>query len=327
LSLTTTTGSLPAHIKAAFGGWQGNDDLIRGVSAGFPIISYKGKVWHIVEGDNRQLVANDDGDPVSSLELVILKANPHISKLFYSSGYVEGSSERPTCYSHDGTAPALDAAEPQANKCAICPRNQWGSRVTEQGARGKECADSRRLAVAPINDLGRGMLLRVPAGSLKELVTYAEGLQRRQIPYQAIVTKLSFDHTVAHQKFVFKPVRLLNEAEVAEVVSTLSGSTVDQIVGLQGTQSPTDAVPAAAKAAAAPVATPKPAPKAQVKEEDVDAALDNLLSPEVEDAPPPAPKPAAKPKAAAAEKPKPASVIETADKTLDEVLAGLNFDD
>lgn len=221
--------AVPAHVRAKFA-VEANSDLSSGVSSGFPILSFKGKVWHVVEGENRTLVANEDGEPRSSIELVILKSNPHISKVFYRDGYEEGSAAKPTCYSHDGIVPAPDS-EKISLKCAICPNNQWGSKTTELGAKGKACADSRRLAIAPSGELDRPMLLRVPAGSLKELVSYAEMLARRQTPYQAVVTKVSFDHTVAHQKLVFKPIRWLNEDEITKVAEVVGRDVVTTIVG------------------------------------------------------------------------------------------------
>src|SRR5690606_11680321 len=108
--------------------------------------------------------------------VVIVKANPNLSKTFYKNGYEEGSAEKPTCYSHDGLKPAADAAEPQASACLACPHNVWGSRVTENGSKGKACQDYRRLCVVPSGQLDRPMLLRVPAGSLKDLVAYGDML-------------------------------------------------------------------------------------------------------------------------------------------------------
>jgi hypothetical protein len=172
-----------------------------------------------------------EDDPAASLEVVILKANPHLSKLFYANGYEEGAAEKPTCYSNDGVAPAADAQEKQATKCAICPHNQWGSRVTENGSRGKACTDLRRLAVAPIGELELPMLLRVPAGTLRDLANYADLLNRRKAPYQAVVTKIAFDHTVAHQKLTFKANRWLSEEEAEIVARTLEKDVINQIVG------------------------------------------------------------------------------------------------
>lgn len=346
--------AVPAHIANVFGNdFGGNDDLSSGVSAGFPIISYKGKVWHVNTGGTSTLVANSEGEPRASLDLVIIKANPHISKVYYQGGYTEGSNEKPTCFSHDGVVPDIGATERQAEKCGVCPHNAWGSRITENGAKGKACADSRRVAVSPKEDLENPMLLRIPAGSLKDLLGYADMLNRRRTPYQAVVTKIGFDHDVAHQKLTFKAMRFLSEEEVATVVQVMNSDVVAQIIGVN--TSPMLAAPAqvdelgpalahvtamakATPAAAAPKAAPKPAPKPVAAPEEVEAVFAEVAAeaePAVryaaeEDEPAPVrnvrPAPAPQPAAATA-KAKASVLLQEADQSLEAALAGLDFDD
>lgn len=319
---------IPAHVVALAGG--GNNDLLAGMSAGgFPVISYKGKVWHVVDGDSRTMVQNADGDPAASLELVILKANPNLSKVYYSGGYEEGSNAKPTCYSNDGKGPATDAVEPQSSACATCPHNAWGSRVSENGSKGKACSDSRRLAVAPVGELDYPMLLRVPAGTLKELVEYAKLLDRRKVGYQAVVTKVAFDHTVAHQKFTFKAVRFVTPEEATAVREQLDSATIQQILGLAPTAvEPGDdglgETPEHVKAPAPkPVAAPPP--KAAPKLRPVKTA--NVAIPEeVEEAiasvkPKAAPAPAAPP---ANKKVDRSALLAEANASLDDVLNAID---
>ena len=226
-------GQVPAHIRNRFGDTSLNNDLAAGVtSGGYPIISYKGNRWHVVEGKERTLVTNDDGDPKSAIEVVILKSNPHLSKIFYDGGYEEDSAAKPTCYSNDSIAPASDAASPQAKKCGICPHNAWGSRITENGNKGKACADLRRIAVAPSGDLSKPMLLRVPAASLKELTSYAETLNKRNAPYSAVLTKIGFDPEVAYPRMKFKAVRWLESDEMDQVATTADTDVINRITGV-----------------------------------------------------------------------------------------------
>lgn len=312
-------GNVPAHVARRFGGADVNSDLSANVgTGGFPVISYKGKVWHVVRGDERVLVANEDGDPKSSIEVVILKSNPNLSKIYYSGGYEEGSNAKPDCYSNDGQGPARDAQSPQANKCAICPRNQWGSRVTEAGAKGKECSDSRRLAVAPVGDLENPMLLRIPAATLKELTAYADMLNRRKAPYQAVVTKIGFDHTVAHQKLTFKAIRWLSDEEADVVAEVCDREVIRNIVGLEADLDIEGTPPARLTQQAA---DPKPAParktpaRHEATEEDIEDALaSHRAAPEPEEAPAPKPKPKADV----------AAIIAEADASLDDVLSMLD---
>lgn len=322
---------LPAHVVALTGGT--NNDLLGGMSSGgFPVISYKGKVWHVVDGDSRTMVQNADGDPASSLEVVVIRANPNLSKVYYSGGYEEGAAAKPTCYSNDGKGPAADAQEPQSSACATCPHNAWGSRVSENGSKGKACSDSRRLAVAPVGELDYPMLLRVPAGTLKELVEYAKMLDRRKVGYQAVVTKVAFDHTVAHQKFTFKAVRFVTPEEAESIRELMDGSVVQQILGLAPSgehqddglgETPEHLKAAAPKAVVAPA--PKPAPKlrpvasvAKVIPEEVDEAVASV-KPKAKAAP--APAPVAPP---ANKKVDRSALLEEANASLDDVLGALD---
>ena len=221
---------LPAHLQGMAGQ---NDDLSGGVSQGYAVLSYKGKTWALSQGGNRTIIMrpNSVDEPASALEVVIVKANPHLSKVYYPGGYVEGSDAKPVCYSNDGHGPAADAVQPQSSTCAGCPRNAWGSRITENGSKGKECSDSRRVAVVPSGDLGNPMLLRVPAATLKDLAAYADMLSRRNAPYCAVVTRIAFDPAVAHPKFTFKALRWLSAEEAAKVAETLNMDVIGHITG------------------------------------------------------------------------------------------------
>lgn len=294
------SGSVPAHIRNMFASAP-NNDLSNGVvSGGYPVISYKGNRWHVVQGGTRTLVTNEDGDPRASIEVVILKSNPNLSKIFYEGGYEEGSAAKPTCYSNDGHGPAADAVSPQAAKCAVCPHNMWGSRITENGSKGKACTDLRRLAVAPSGTLTDPMLLRIPAASLKDLAKYAEMLNARKVPYYGVLTKIGFDSTVAYQKMTFKAVRFLDADEMGTVGETVAKDVINRITGIEAditipdngvAELPAPPAHIAKPAAAAPAPVveqddeaPAPAPvkakKADVKKvlEEADASLDELLS-------------------------------------------------
>lgn len=282
-------GKLPSFLSR----FKLTDDLSRGISQGFPSLSIKGKEFTVVRGDDRTLITrkNDDGEDeaVRSILVSVIKANPGISKVWYEGKYSEGQDSKPACFSNDGIAPAADSVKPQCATCASCPRNQWGSRITEDGKKGKECADSRRVAVASLDALADPMLLRVPATSLKALAEYNKLLKVRGVPYQAVVTRIGFEKGAAHPSLVFKPVGFLNDAQADEVFGMVDSDVVNQIVGL-------DVAPAAANDVPkiAPIADedePAPAPK-KAKAKPAPVMVDED---EDEPAPAPAPKPKAKP--------------------------------
>ena len=323
------SAKFPASIAKAFS--VSFDDFSTGQKGGFPVISIKGKVFHIKRGDEKTLVTkpDSDGEPAASLEVIVLKTHPGVAKTYYSKGFSEGSVEKPDCYSNDGTAPAADAQSPQAKKCAACPHNQWGSKITEDGKKGKSCADVKRLAVAPAGQINDPMLLRVPAASLKTWDQYVDLLKKRGVPPPAVVTKVGFDYTVAHPALTFKPIGFIDEAMAVEVKEVLDTDAVQNIIGGAPTAAEVDngeaeTPKAAAKPAPVEEETPAPAPKKSAK---LAAAVDEAeVAPKAkvkveaeaeEEAPAPAPKKVAK-------------VVEVDDDItagLDDMLNDLGFDD
>ena len=322
------SAKLPASIAKAFS--ISFDDFSTGQKGGFPVISIKSKVFHIKRGDEKTLVTKPDGDgePAASLEVIVLKTHPGVAKTYYSKGFSEGSVEKPDCYSNDGTAPAADAQSPQAKKCAACPHNQWGSKITEDGKKGKSCADVKRLAVAPAGQINDPMLLRVPAASLKTWDQYVDLLKKRGVPPPAVVTKVGFDYTVAHPALTFKPVGFIDEAMAVEVKEVLDTDVVQNIIGGAPTAAEVDNGDDAPKAEAkpspveeeAPAPTPKKSAKLAAAVEEAEAAPKAKVKVEAEveeEAPAPAPKKAAK-------------VVEVDDDItagLDDMLSDLGFDD
>jgi hypothetical protein len=258
------SGKVPAVITSMFGG-DTNKLVGNSGGGGFPVISIKGKVFHIQRGDERTLVTKPgEDDPAASIEVVVVNANPNNSKVFYAEGYQEGEKAKPTCYSNSGVVPESNAQEPQSTKCATCAHNQWGSRVTPDGRKAKACQDTRRLAIATLDTPNDPMLIRVPAGSLKALVEYGKILAARGVPPEAVVTKIGFDYSVAHPALTFKPVGLIGDAEhLAAIKAASSTDIVAEIIGLKvAVDKADDDTPAPAPAAAAPApAVPKPAPK------------------------------------------------------------------
>ena len=323
------SAKLPASIAKAFS--ISFDDFSTGQKGGFPVISIKGKVFHIKRGDEKTLVTkpDSDGEPAASLEVIVLKTHPGVAKTYYSKGFSEGSVEKPDCYSNDGTAPAADAQSPQAKKCAACPHNQWGSKITEDGKKGKSCADVKRLAVAPAGQINDPMLLRVPAASLKTWDQYVDLLKKRGVPPPAVVTKVGFDYTVAHPALTFKPIGFIDEAMAVEVKEVLDTDAVQNIIGGAPSAAEVDngeveTPKAAAKPAPVEEETPAPAPKKSAKlaavVDEAEAAPKAKVKVEAEaeeEAPAPAPKKVAK-------------VVEVDDDItagLDDMLNDLGFDD
>lgn len=310
---------LPAYLKS-FNVSELNADLTAHAGGGFPVISIKGKQFAIVRDGERVVIPNpkDPDSPANNIEVVLLKANKGTSKVFYLKGYdpKESDGAKPDCYSADGIAPAADAEKPQAKKCATCPHNQWGSRVTERGnSKGKACNDTVRMAVAPAGQLNDPMLLRVPPASIRGLGEYGQLLAKRGVGYNMVVTKVAFDPDAESPKLTFKPIGFLDDAAFAEVQEVIAGDTVANILGA--------AVVPAAEEVAASEPDEKPVVEKAAAPAKAKPATKTVTPEEVEETVAAAEKPAAPAKATKA-KAAPAPVVDD-DGELE--LDGIDFDD
>lgn len=288
------SGNLPAFLR---GKAPVSTDLTSNVGAGFSVMSIKGKNFTLVKGGERKKLMNpnEPDEVATSIQVVLLKANAGLSKVWYANGYVEGSAEAPECFSHDGIAPDPAAEQKQATKCVSCPKNIWGSKISDAGKKLKACSDSRRVAIAAVDAIDDPILLRVPAATLKPLADYGTLLAQRQAPYNAVVTKIGFDPESASPKLTFKPVGWLTDVQYQQVEEVVAGEAVASILGTAGSLPVDDglegldgAPPAAARAAApkprtvtpkptpAPVAAEAPAPKPEPAPAPVVASGDNL---------------------------------------------------
>lgn len=211
-------------------------ELGAGVTAGFAVVGYRGKVWNIKHrGEETIQVRSDDGTPKAAMDFVIVKAAANISKIFYIDGWVEGSSAPPDCWSVDGVRPDPASPKKQCTNCAGCPMNQWGSAITPAGKKAKRCTDSKRLAVVPVDDIenaryGGPMLLRVPAASLADMANYDGNLMSKGFPYFAVHTSITFDMNESYPKFVFIARRALNDEEAVKVLAMRDGDQVARIL-------------------------------------------------------------------------------------------------
>ena len=228
------------------------DDLSAGVSSGFGIVSIRGSKWRIKKGGEEQPVLDAKGDPVARLEVVILRAAKEVSKTYYAGAFIEGSNEEPDCSSNNGVSPDAGCSTPQATTCAACPRNEWGSRITDAGKKAKECSDTRRIAVILGDDLGGAnfdgpLMLRVPPASLGDLSIYGKRMTQKSFPYRGVITALGFDLDTAYPKLTFKAVRPTTREEQMQYVQFFKDGSIDNILE-SVIETDTKALPAAAPA-------------------------------------------------------------------------------
>lgn len=241
---------LPA-LAAAFGEEINKGELSHGIQSSFPIISFRGSVWRIKHKGVETVIKNSEGDPVRSIKVIMLKASPQLSKLYYSKQYDEGDDSPPDCFSSDGIKPDPSATKPQCTTCAACPQNVWGSKITPSGNKTKACADNKRLAVVPAADLknemfGGPMLIRIPPASLSDLDSYSNKLYAAQVPFPLAETKLSFDTDASFPKLTFECTGIIEDEQKAQIILDLRNSVeVERI--LDAADVPAAPAPAASR--------------------------------------------------------------------------------
>jgi hypothetical protein len=268
------------------------------------------------DGIKTVLMKPDSPEEVAQfIEVVVLRANPS-SRNYYEAEYDPDKSEGavPDCYSMDGVAPARSAGKPQAEKCAVCPKNVWGE---GKGGKGTACSAHVRMAVATVDALKDPFLLRAPPASIKPFKEVIKLAKQRNLQYNMIVLRVGFDIEAESPKLTFKPVGLLDDASYAVAVDLFDDDKVHAIVGLLDDARPQaapvplveadelDAAIAARAAVAQASKAPAPAP----------AAVDSTPAPA-------AAKPPAKAKVAAAKPAAPAPAPAAPPPATDDDLMG-----
>ena len=250
--------TLPAHLrnleldattKALMGSGGGSGKRI----------SIKGGVFRMIV-DGKEIAQNED----RAMPIVIVAANPHVSRSYYAETYVEGQVLAPSCWSNDGVSPDSKVSEPQSGKCATCAQNIAGSAT--QGA-GRACRYSQRLAVTLENDLkGDVYQLTLPAQSIfgnveggkMPLQAYAKFLGSHGLPITAVVTEMRFDTASATPKLTFKALRPLEADEMA--LAQEKGQSAEAKSAIASTPATLDGAKPKAVAASAPVAKAEDTP-------------------------------------------------------------------
>lgn len=245
-------------------------------------ISIKGGVFRLMSG-GKEIASIED----RHLDVVIVKAAPKVSRIFYAGAYdKDAAAAPPDCWSNDGERPDAGAKNKQSQTCMSCPQNQAGS---GQG-NSRACRYQQRLAVVLENNPGGDVMqLTLPAtsvfgkedGDKRPLQAFARHLALSNPPInpEQIVTRMKFDTKAESPKLFFSPVRWLTNEEYA-VVKTQADSTdaqravvmtVAQTDGVKNAPALPGKAPAVVEEEEAPAAKPKAKKaKAEVAEEDAE---------------------------------------------------------
>ena len=293
--------TIPAHIAARIAGRKASGaksaiaQAILGDSMQFPRISVRAGRYRLVEEGVETPVG-------ITLDVIVVGANPKVSKIFYSKAYDQAADNvRPDCSSTNGTTPDANIENPVSPGCANCPNNVLGSKITPSGAKSKLCADQRHIAVIAAADPNKVYGLTVPVSGMKGLREYLKELDNFGTAPEEVITELGFDEQASFPKITFKrkgyvPDKFLGKIDgivgsddVKIAVRLMAPTGAPSSTGLAAPPAPAAiAVDDAYEEQAAPAPAPAPAAAKAEKAKPVvtpvkssselEAKLDNLFS-------------------------------------------------
>jgi hypothetical protein len=164
-----------------------------------------------------------DGMEGEAIEAVIV--NFVSTNLFYDSPYDKGNPNPAACFAINAEPkqliPSPNSPNKQADNCAVCPQNQFGS-----SGKGKACSNTRLLAViasTAIDDpsnVADIWVMSVPPTSIKFFDAYVASLSAKQktIPV-GVITTIYLDNKNTYASPRFEVVRPLTDNELGVFMS------------------------------------------------------------------------------------------------------------
>lgn len=202
------------------------------------------------------------------LDTIIIGALPGVTKTFYMTSYTVGddkANKQPDCSSLLGDVPDANVPNKQAESCAACPQNAWGSKISN-GKEVKACSDYRRVALVSADDPDTVYQANIPPASIKAWGNYIKELRMRGAAVDQVITRISLQEHL----WTFNFAGFINEGQFNSISEQQQGTQINDILGLTNrpVALPAPAAPAApvvpiaAPIQAAPQAVPQPAPAA-----------------------------------------------------------------
>ncbi len=261
---------VPAHIAARIAARQQSGQKSAVAAA---IVSDGISIPRIsIRAGRYRLVEEGVETPVGiTLDVIIVGANPRVSKVFYAGAYdASAENTRPSCFSNDGLRPDKSVEAPVHGSCADCPHNVLGSKVLPSGAKSKMCSDQRHLAVVPAADPTKVYSLTVPVSGMKALREYFKDLGNYGVGPEEAVTELGFDEQASYPKITFKQKGYVPEKALGRVDNLIASDATKVAIRVM------EPTPSAGPALSAP---PAPAAPALVDDAYEDEAAPAVITP------------------------------------------------
>lgn len=169
-----------------------------GETSNIPIIRLKGKKFSI------------DGEKIGTAIRTVILANA-FDHSWYNRPYDPSSEETypPACFAIDfddiDMVPHETAPLPQAERCNVCPKNEFKS---HPNGKGKACSNRRRLLVALVDQEGRANfgnlgIVNISPTALRGMSKYIKGINTiKKLPLWAAITTLTFEEESSFPQIV-----------------------------------------------------------------------------------------------------------------------------
>lgn len=205
-AVAKTKANLPTNTKAMFA--QELAELQKRISApsGDRIMVTQGKTFKL-----------PNGTELDELEAVVVDFSA--ANFFYTDGYERGQITPPQCFALGlepaGLIPSDNSPEKQAESCAACWANAFGS-----AGKGKACSNQRLLALLPPDADAETplMILKVSPTALKSFDGHVASVARSKgVPVRGVITKITFSQDTDYASLRFSvlddaPVDLIEQA-------------------------------------------------------------------------------------------------------------------
>ena len=169
------------------------------------------------------------------LNVVIVGASKHISRVYYEGEYKEDKSRTPDCYSIDGIKPSKLSTTSQAKVCYDCEHNVKGSGPNNSRA----CKFQQRIAVVLETDIGGDVYqLNIPSrsifgkGTYKKLPlqAYCKKIAENNAPITSVVTEMYLNLDNYGVRITFRPIRILDNSEFDIALKQTESLAVNKII-------------------------------------------------------------------------------------------------
>lgn len=131
-----------------------------------------------------QMFKMPDEEKADKFTGIILDTN-NVNAWWKISFDESGGGSPPQCFSNNGIQPSGLSEDPQAQWCAKCNQNKFGS-----AGRGKACKNMKRIHIR-MPDAYLPYRLTLPPSNLRPISEYVTTLSSKGLPYQAVTTEFS----------------------------------------------------------------------------------------------------------------------------------------